>query len=573
MLKRLALALIVGLGLGATLSAQDTLSAQVLRLLTRVNAWTATNTFLDLRLIQGVPSDTALRFYVDNTGNLYFNGNLVAGSSGGGSPHNLLSTTHPDTLPASVTRGALIVGNGTPAWARLTLGGAGTMLCSDGTDATWCTNGASLTSLSASALVGSLPAISGAALTSLNASALSSGTVPTSTLTGVITDAEVNASAAIAYSKLNLAASVKLASDVTGTLPLANGGLGLSSAADDTIPVSSGSAWVATAVPNCVDATHALAYTASTNAFSCQALTVGSGTATSVGLSLPAIFSVSGSPVTTSGTLTAALATQSANLVWAGPTTGSAASPTFRALVNADLPLTGVSAGAYPKVTVNTAGVVTAASTTIAAATDVSGTLPRANGGTGVAVSADDSVLVGSGTAWVATSLPDCQGGTFGYTQSTNLFSCVVSVAAGTAGTGTLGTTTLPFASVVIGTAATNNLAITPAAFSQATTATVDDPKLTAVKLPLVRRGTIAYTGSSLATGTCDTAVTATITGLLTTSVVTASLNAAPGTQWQKGIYFLAYPTADTVNIRVCNPTAGSITPDNVTFNYAVTVP
>ena len=64
----------------------------------------------------------------------------------------------------------------------------------------------------------------------------------------------------------------------------------------------------------------------------------GSGTVTSVALSLPAIFTVSGSPVTSSGTLTAALASQSANLVFAGPTTGSAAAPTFRSLVAADVP-------------------------------------------------------------------------------------------------------------------------------------------------------------------------------------------------------------------------------------------
>ena len=62
------------------------------------------------------------------------------------------------------------------------------------------------------------------------------------------------------------------------------------------------------------------------------------GTVTSVGLSLPNIFSVSGSPVTASGTLSASLATQAANYVWAGPTTGSDASPTFRALVASDIP-------------------------------------------------------------------------------------------------------------------------------------------------------------------------------------------------------------------------------------------
>jgi len=65
---------------------------------------------------------------------------------------------------------------------------------------------------------------------------------------------------------------------------------------------------------------------------------VGTGTVTSVALTLPNIFSVTGSPITESGTLAASLATQTANRVWAGPTTGSAAAPTFRALVAADIP-------------------------------------------------------------------------------------------------------------------------------------------------------------------------------------------------------------------------------------------
>lgn len=64
-----------------------------------------------------------------------------------------------------------------------------------------------------------------------------------------------------------------------------------------------------------------------------------SGTVTSVGLSLPSIFTVSGSPVTSSGTLTGTLANQASNSVFAGPASGSAAAPTFRALVAADVPL------------------------------------------------------------------------------------------------------------------------------------------------------------------------------------------------------------------------------------------
>lgn len=66
----------------------------------------------------------------------------------------------------------------------------------------------------------------------------------------------------------------------------------------------------------------------------------GSGTITSVGLadgSSTPIYQITGSPVTTTGTLTFTLSTESANTVFAGPTTGSAAQPTFRALVAADV--------------------------------------------------------------------------------------------------------------------------------------------------------------------------------------------------------------------------------------------
>lgn len=63
------------------------------------------------------------------------------------------------------------------------------------------------------------------------------------------------------------------------------------------------------------------------------------GTVTSVGLSTPGVlYTVSGSPVTTSGTITLTLNTQTANTIFAGPASGGAATPTFRAIVNADLP-------------------------------------------------------------------------------------------------------------------------------------------------------------------------------------------------------------------------------------------
>lgn len=64
---------------------------------------------------------------------------VAQSGGGGGGPHDLLSSTHADTLAASVTRGALIVGNSTPKWSALTVGAVDSMLASDGTDAAWST--------------------------------------------------------------------------------------------------------------------------------------------------------------------------------------------------------------------------------------------------------------------------------------------------------------------------------------------------------------------------------------------------------------------------------------------------
>jgi hypothetical protein len=66
------------------------------------------------------------------------------------------------------------------------------------------------------------------------------------------------------------------------------------------------------------------------------------GTVTSVGLSDASsspIFNITNSPITSAGVLTATLKTQSANTVFSGPGSGSAAQPSFRALVGADLPV------------------------------------------------------------------------------------------------------------------------------------------------------------------------------------------------------------------------------------------
>ena len=85
----------------------------------------------------------------------------------------------------------------------------------------------------------------------------------------------------------------------------------------------------------------------------------GSGTVTSINLSMPGIFSVSGNPVIGSGTIAVVLAAQSAHVVFSGPSSGGSTTPTFRALVAADIPslsfLTNV-AGTPPSITSSVVG-------------------------------------------------------------------------------------------------------------------------------------------------------------------------------------------------------------------------
>lgn len=92
---------------------------------------------------------------------------------------------------------------------------------------------------------------------------------------------------------------------------------------------------------------------------------------------------------------------------------------------------------------------------------------------------------------------------------------------------------------------------------------------------------TIASGGKVLATGaigsgTCTSAQTDTATGALTTDAVIATFNADPsGTTGYSPtingmLTILAYPTSGTVNYKVCNNTAASITPGAVTINWRV---
>lgn len=68
---------------------------------------------------------------------LYLLNEILQSGGAGGTLHNLLSLTHPDTVPGPPLRGSLIVGNATPDWEALLIGPANRVLRSDGVDVSW----------------------------------------------------------------------------------------------------------------------------------------------------------------------------------------------------------------------------------------------------------------------------------------------------------------------------------------------------------------------------------------------------------------------------------------------------
>jgi hypothetical protein len=88
--------------------------------------------------------------------------------------------------------------------------------------------------------------------------------------------------------------------------------------------------------------------------------------------------------------------------------------------------------------------------------------------------------------------------------------------------------------------------------------------------------GTKAMATSAIASGACTSAQTLTVTGTATTDVVLVGFNGDPtavtgfAPSANGMLTVIAYPTADTVNIKECNNTASSITPGAHTFNVRV---
>lgn len=92
------------------------------------------------------------------------------------------------------------------------------------------------------------------------------------------TDVTVSSATGVAHlsSGTLTGSNVNVASEITGTTPVANGGTNLTSATDDNVMVGNGTTWQSKALTDCDASTNAVTYDTTTNAFGCNTIT-GSG--------------------------------------------------------------------------------------------------------------------------------------------------------------------------------------------------------------------------------------------------------------------------------------------------------
>lgn len=91
-----------------------------------------------------------------------------------------------------------------------------------------------------------------------------------------------------------------------------------------------------------------------------------------------------------------------------------------------------------------------------------------------------------------------------------------------------------------------------------------------------IASGTAVMGTSAITTGTCATAVTVAGSGIATTDAIQTTFNSDPtavtGYTPSSGgmLTIIGYPTSGNVNYKVCNNTAGNITPGAITLNWRV---
>ena len=105
---------------------------------------------------------------------------------------------------------------------------------------------------------------------------------------------------------------------------------------------------------------------------------------------------------------------------------------------------------------------------------------------------------------------------------------------------------------------------------------TVTLPDWTTTLTGTVGANTAALGTSEIASGACASAVTVSVTGVATTDVIDWGFNGDPTSTTGYSpsangmLTIIAYPTSGNVNFKVCNNTAGAVTPGAVTLNFKV---
>lgn len=163
-------------------------------------------------------------------------------------------------------------------------------------------------------------------------------------------------------------------------------------------------------------------------------------------------------------------------------------------------------------------------------------------------------------------------------TASTNVtFTSSFAVGMDTAriGTGVIGLTGQTVGTLGFENATSGRITLSPPTGALGTV-TLTLPALTKTLTATIASGAKALNTTAVSAGTCGTVQTDTATGTLTTDAIAVSFAADPSSTTGYNpsggmLTIMHYPTADTVNFKVCNPTASSITPGGtVTINWRV---
>lgn len=122
----------------------------------------------------------------------------------------------------------------------------------------------------------------------------------------------------------------------------------------------------------------------------------------------------------------------------------------------------------------------------------------------------------------------------------------------------------------------TQTLTSSPIVAADITNATITHTQTDSTFPTIVGSGTAAMGTGAITSGTCATVVTVSASGVATTDTIKYTPNTDPtavtgyGPSASGSLYIWAYPTANNVNFKVCNNTAGSITPSALTLNWQV---